>query len=378
MPPDDAPLDRDEQAWIEAGLLEPEADSADDRRALLRYLTECGATLDDLRAANEEQRLRFVPAGLLRRAEHTRTAREIADEAGVDVERVLQMSRVAGLPIPDPDERAYREQDVVAVQLLVGAMELFGERAAIEFTRSIGSGLALIADSALALFGINVASQFDERGVSELEQARVSTFAALALTQEVPKVLETLLFHHVEAASQRSLASAPIAGRTARLAVAFVDIVQSTAMVQRLDPEPLADAIGAFEQEATELVGSRGGRVVKTLGDEVMFVVADPVAACDAALALRDHAATDDRLPDVRGAVAFGDLVRGYGDFYGREVTMAARAVKVADPGAIIATAAVRDAVDAEEAGGFDLTSLGSHALRGFDDPVELFELERA
>jgi adenylate cyclase len=315
--------DRDERAWVDAGLLDP-----------------------------------------------------TAAEAGVDVdvERVLQVSRVAGLPIPDPDERAYRDQDVVAVQLFVGAIDLFGESAAIEFTRSIGSGLSLIADSAMAVFGINVKARFDEQGTTELEQARVSTYASLILAREVPKVLETLFFHHVESASGRSAASVGSAAQTARLAVGFVDLVQSTSLVQRLEPEHLADAIGAFEQLATEQVAARGGRVVKTLGDEVMFVVADVAAACEAALFLRDCVAEDDRLPDARGAIAVGDLVRGYGDFYGRDVTMTARAVKAADPGVVVATAPVRDAVDER----FAFTSTGEHVLRGFDDAVELFAVERA
>jgi adenylate cyclase len=187
-------------------------------------------------------------------------------------------------------------------------------------------------------------------------------------------VLEILFFHHVEAATLRAVDSAGSAAQTVHLAVAFVDIVQSTALVQSLAPGLLADAIGAFEQLATEIVGARKGRVVKTIGDEVMFVVADIGMACDAALALRDRVAEDERLPDVRGAIAVGDLVRGYGDFYGPEVTLAARAVKAAAPGEIVATEAVRDSVGDS----FTFTSIATHSLRGFAAPIELFAVERA
>jgi adenylate cyclase len=369
-------VDADEQAWKAEGLLDPDAPDADERRELLRYLTSLGATLDELVAADrgDHTHLRLLAPTLLRRSLWTFTARDIADRAGVDLEQVLQVSRVAGLPIPDPDEPAYREADVEAVRLFVAAFDFFGEAATIEFTRSIGLALATIADSAMATFGINVAERFDERGVREVDQARASTMAAEMLTGQVPKVIEALFLHHAEVASQRSIASAGTAAHTARLAVGFVDIVESTALVQRLTPDVLAQAIGAFEQHATEIVGSRNGRVVKTLGDEVMFVSPDVSAACDIALTLRDRMMADEHIAGVRGAIAFGALVRGYGDFYGPEVTAAARAEKVADPGAIVVTASVRDAVgDA-----FTFTSIGAHELRGFADPVELFTVERA
>ncbi len=367
------PTDPAEDAWVEAGLLDPASPLADQRRELLRYLTERGATVDDLRDAADGGRLRGLVAELRRREDRMCTAREIAAESGVDLSRVLQVSRVAGLPIPDPDERAYRPEDVAAVRLFVGAIELFGEQAAVEFTRSVGAALATIADAAMAVFGINVASRYDERGVTEVDRARETTFASQLLTREVPLVLEMLFFHHVDAAARRSWRVAGGSANTVRSAVGFVDLVHSTALVQELKADELARAIGAFEQKAIELIAARDGRVVKTIGDEIMFVVADAKAACDAALALRDVICDDPLLPDVRGAVAVGELVRGYGDYYGVEVNLAARAVKVADPGVIVATSAVRDAAD----GSFRFPSVGSHALRGFDEAVDLFAVER-
>ena len=325
-------------------------------------------------AADRDGQLRSLAAFLLRRSLWRFTAREIAERAGVDVERVLQVFRVTGLPIPEPDEPAYREEDIEAVRAFAAGIDFFGEAATTEFSRSVGVALASIADSAMAIFIINVIERFDERGVSEVDRARTSVAASQMLAQQVPLVLEALFLHHVEVASQRALASEGVTAHTSRLAVGFVDIIESTALVQRLAPEVLAHAIGAFEQHAIEIVGSRHGRVVKTLGDEVMFVTSDVAVACDIALALRDRMADDERIVGVRGAIAFGGLVRGYGDFYGPEVTAAARAEKLAEPGTIVVLAPVRDAVDE----GFVFTSIGEHVLRGFDDPVELFVVERA
>lgn len=366
--------DTDEDPWAAAGLLEPGAPDADERRELLRYFTSLGATLEDLVAADREDRLRLLGTFLLRRSMWKYTARDIAERAGVDVERVLQVSRVSGLPIPDPDEAAYGEQDVDSVRLFVAAFDIFGEAATIEFTRTIGVALASVADAAMATFGINIADHFEARRVREVEQARASRMASEMLARQVPRVLEALFLHHAEVASLRALAAESSTAQTSRLAVGFVDIIESTTLVQQLTPGVLADAIGAFEQHATEIVGSRGGRVVKTLGDEVMFVSPDVGAACDIALTLRDRMMIDERIAGVRGAIAYGALVRGYGDFYGPEVTAAARAEKYAEPGAIVVTALVRDEVD----DGFAFTSIGEHTLKGFEDPIELFAVERA
>ena len=291
----------DEQAWEAAGLVSADAVGDTERRELLRYLVSLGATLDDLVAADREDRLRLLGPLLLRRSLWRFTARDIAERAGVDVERVLQVSRVAGLPIPEPDEPAYREEDVEAVRLFVAGIDLFGEAATSEFTRSVGIALGSIADSAMAVFGINVAERFDERGVSEVDRARASAAASLMLAEQVPLVLEALFLHHVEVASQRSIAAAGVTAHTSRLAIGFVDIVESTALVQRLAPEGLAHAIGAFEQHAIEIVGSRHGRLVKTLGDEVMFVTSDVSVACDIALTLRERMADDEEIAVCAG-----------------------------------------------------------------------------
>ncbi|MCJ7673356.1 MAG: adenylate/guanylate cyclase domain-containing protein, partial [Acidimicrobiia bacterium] len=172
-----------------------------------------------------------------------------------------------------------------------------------------------------------------------------------------------------------SLASRAAGASTVRMAVGFLDLVRSTDMVQALEPDELASAIGRFEQVAIELVGARGGRVVKTIGDEVMFVLPSAADACVTALDLRDAVAADAQLPEIRGGIAIGDLVRGYGDYYGPEVNVAARIVKLAEPGCVVVTAEV--AREADAAGDLHFADSGPAQLRGFEAPVALFSVER-
>jgi len=115
----------------------------------------------------------------------------------------------------------------------------------------------------MAMFGIEIAGRFDERGISQVEQAATIEASSTVLVEQVPIALESLLFHHVQAAVGRGVGT-----HTIRLAVGFVDLVRSTALVQALAPDELTDVIGTFEQHAVEIVGERSGRVVKTIGDE--------------------------------------------------------------------------------------------------------------
>lgn len=147
-------------------------------------------------------------------------------------------------------------------------------------------------------------------------------------------------------------------------------------MVHRLMSESLSAAIGEFERHATEVIGARGGRVVKTIGDAVMFVVPDPDAACDAALELRDFVEAHDVLTRLRGGLACGRLARGYGDFYGPEVNFASRLVNLADPGTLLVSEALRDRVDPADAYRFE--GMGPFSVLGFDEPVRPYYVDRA
>jgi adenylate cyclase len=111
------------------------------------------------------------------------------------------------------------------------------------------------------------------------------------------------------------------------------------------------------------------------LGDEVMFVSTDAAAACEVALDLADWVEQHPVLGRLHGGIAAGDLVRGYGDYYGPIVNTAARATKVAEPGCVLVTAAVRERAPSPA---LTFETVGEHQLRGIDATVELFRLNRS
>ncbi len=91
--------------------------------------------------------------------------------------------------------------------------------------------------------------------------------------------------------------------------------------------------VSRFEELAHDIVTSMGGRVVKMIGDEAMFVVSSAADAARIGLALAEAYADDALLSDVRVALAIGPVLLQDGDFYGPVVNLASRLVGIANPG---------------------------------------------
>jgi adenylate cyclase len=196
--------------------------------------------------------------------------------------------------------------------------------------------------------------------------ARANAEAA-ALLPFVRDTIDSLLRRHLIAARRTILGEAADAGyETQALAVGFVDLVGSTALSQRLSTRELGAVLTEFENAAADTVTARGGRVIKLIGDEVLFTAPDADAGCSIALELVRHFTDHPRVPPVRTGVASGEVLLRDGDVFGPVVNLAARAVKLADPCEMVTPPAVA------EAAGLETELLGSQVLKGFDTDVEL------
>ena len=112
---------------------------------------------------------------------------------------------------------------------------------------------------------------------------------------------------------------------------------------------------------------------MKLIGDEAMFIVADPIAACELALELTRTLAEDPRLPAVRTALAAGPVVSHHGDYFGDVVNLAARLVKAAQPGEVLVSASVAESDRGSQALEFDAAE--PLPLKGYDQPVHAYRL---
>ena len=157
--------------------------------------------------------------------------------------------------------------------------------------------------------------------------------------------------------------------------VLFADLVGFTALSQQIGTHELAAVVERFETIAYDTITEAGGRVVKMIGDEVMFAVGHERAAAEIALRLSETYRDDDELSDVRVGLASGPVLQREADLYGPVVNTASRIVGIAFPGTVVCAAPVREAL----AGDVDYSwkSIGSRNLKDIGR-AQLYVLRRA
>jgi adenylate cyclase len=188
--------------------------------------------------------------------------------------------------------------------------------------------------------------------------------------------VELLLRRHLVNLSRPQSGSA-VGYESQYLVVGFVDLVGSTALAAALPTADLSVALSRFESTACDLVVGNGGRVVKLIGDEIMFTAPDAATGLRVARALVDAFEADPVLPPVRAGLAAGDVLTRDGDCFGPVVNLASRIVGSGDPGEILLDAAVGRAGDGV-GGGDTLEPLEPRALKGFAEPVPLLRVRSA
>ncbi len=232
--------------------------------------------------------------------------------------------RAAGFPDPAPDARVFTPSDIELFANLKLAIEFLGEDAIIQIVRVLGAAAARVADAAVSVFVANVGPTLLSEDPSGLALARANV-EAMALLPGLVTGFDILFRHNMESARREIDPSDARRGiEVLTRSVGFVDMVGSTALSQQLSERELAAALTEFDAEASEVVTGRGGRVVKLIGDEVMFVAEAPETAVAIALALVELFAAHPVIPPVRGAVTTGEVLAREGDFSGVVVNLAA------------------------------------------------------
>ena len=193
--------------------------------------------------------------------------------------------------------------------------------------------------------------------------------AAAAVVQlqmlEVSDLLDYLFRRQLVTVLTRQLTADSEFGRSSGrpTAVMFADLVDFTPLSQQMEDADLARFVTRFQSVAFDLVAAAGGRIVKTLGDEVMVVCDDISAAAGIATALAKAYLDDELLPAVRIGMAYGPVLRVQGDYFGPTVNLASRLVGMADPGSVVISEETHRALSAES----DLaaTKLAPRRLKG-------------
>jgi adenylate cyclase len=309
--------------------------------------------------------------------------------AGVSLLSARKFWRALGFPNVEETAEAFTEADVRALHEVSGLVRegLVDEQTALGLTRAIGRSVDRMSSWQLQLVAELVGEQHDMReavqdvaqestGVDPDAETQLPEDAGLARGQEVAASvtqladrLEPLVVYawrrHLAAHVQRYVVEhAPNPDQQAvRRSVGFADLVSFTRVVRRLTERELAQLVQRFEAVASDVVASHGGRVVKTVGDEVLFVAERVPQGAAIALDIAAEMGSDPLLPDVRVGLATGPVLARLGDVYGDTVNRASRLTAVAHPGKVLVDDATAAAVN--ELSGFAVRALPRRALRG-------------
>ena len=360
-----------------AGLYDVDAADAPQRLALFEYLVSLGATLEDLAAANPDALPLLASTIALWGDREFVTIEEVARQTGVDPALIARAWRACGFPEPSLETAlaTFSERDVELIHIMRAGIELLGEDVTVQLLRVIGAAAARVADATVSAFVVNVGFRAVEEDPSGLALARANA-ESMVMLDGLTRGFDTLLRHHMERGfrpfgAQENADGVDLVQRS----VGFADLVDSTAWSEGLDLHLLARALTRFDATASEVVVGRGGRVVKLIGDEVMFVANDASTAADIGLALIDAFAADEVLPPVRAGIASGEVLARDGDFSGPVVNLAARAVKIASPSTLLVDPATRDSLD--DSPSLECSEARTHSLKGFAEPVPLSRVTR-
>ena len=267
---------------------------------------------------------------------------EMMDETRMDPQLAARLWRSMGFADADEHEVAFTDADRDAIRRIdrVRASALLPSDIELAATRALGQAMGALADWQVQMLHQIVPVSETDIGEEHIQGA----------VEELLPLLETMQNYiwrrHLATAAGRLMTARSDGSPTRTLVVGFADMVEFTRTTRELPPFELLELVDGFQAAAAELVATHHGRVVKTVGDEVLFVTEQPDDAAEIALGLIDQFATIDWLPELRIGMALGPVLTRFGDVYGEVVNIASRLTTHAKPGRILIDAGLADELE--------------------------------
>jgi adenylate cyclase len=294
---------------------------------------------------------------------------EVCVRAGVDREVGDALWRALGFPDVPEDVLAYTEEDARALHLATEGLEELEPKARAEALQVILQEARVVSAhlAALAVTELDAMAALQARGLRRrlVEQALENGLEGSDLSWLITYALRRQLG---AVASREPSAGVDPGQAGEQLCVGFVDLSDFTALSMRSGLDAIGTMLHTFESLAFDVIAETPGRVVKLIGDEVMFVCPESSDCTRAALRILERCA-DSGLPPARGGLAEGRVLRQGGDYFGTPVNRASRITRVSAPGTILVDDAVRgrlasiDDLHAEPVGERHLKGLGAIQL---------------
>ncbi|WP_029513939.1 adenylate/guanylate cyclase domain-containing protein [Nesterenkonia sp. F] len=296
-------------------------------------------------------------------AERTLTYRQMAREMGVSTHSARKLWRALGFPNLDDDVKAFTHTDVEALATMIDLVREghLNEETAISLTRSIGQ-----MTDRMVVWQIEALVE-DKIANEQLSDATARSQVVETLPELIEPIQRLMGYawrRQLSAALQRltvrveSGLAATARGRDGSeddsplplaRAVGFADLVSYTSLSRTMSERTLAQTVQRFESKCAEIISIGGGRLVKTVGDEVLYNAETPEAGAEIALALAETIAADDVLPQARVSVVWGRVLSRMGDIYGPTVNLAARLTALADPGTVLVDSVTARALEPDD-----------------------------
>jgi adenylate cyclase len=292
------------------------------------------------------------------------TRADVAERTNLAPDKARELWRALGFATVDDDERAFTDGDVAALRHvgeLTDAMSLDDEllRA---MTRMLGRSYSRLA----SWQGQLVVEQLSK--APELLTSTDELLDYLDSTLDTMQEIQDYVWRRQLAAYFSRVApnagSTSATGAATTMTVGFADMAQFTAFTRRSSEAELRAVLEEFETLATDTVAAHRGQIVKTIGDEVLFVTDTPVDGAETALGLLEGADRSDLLPPLRVGLASGEVVLRLGDVFGQTVNIASRLTSLARPDSVLVDEGLHEAL--QDDARYRFSALRPASVRGY------------
>ena len=370
------------------GILEPDTGARFRRRDVMRtrvldYLGSMGIDTEEIgRAfASGHLTLGYLEAAGRRHPRSSLTHADICERIGLPLESLERVYVAFGLRAPGRDEEV-REEDLVSLDALkVMVAAGVTEKDLLRLARVWGDSTRRIAQYLPRHFHDAVEQGYRRRGLEDNQAYEAAVReVGMRIGRSGEDLVGWLFRRHSEVfMTEHQLGHVEVALENAGVrrrrpqtpeAAVFADLTGYTELAEASGDEVAADVALAFAQLVTEVAARHRGSIVKLLGDGVLLHFPDPGDAVRASLDVVRQAPSQG-LPAAHIGVNAGPMLYDQGDYFGRTINLASRIASAAGAGQVYVGESVVGAVPQE---GFTLSSLGGFDLKGFGEPVALYQ----
>jgi adenylate cyclase len=364
--------------WAQSGLI-PQYDgrwtaAAVAHARLVARLRERGHPLSEIRSAGASGRLAFgyiedlFPAG-----SGALSVEEAAERTGLEPALVTRIFSTMGLA--GGTNVSITEEDLELLRYISTVLTAgFPLVAFLQLIRVYGQAVAQIADAEVRLFHLYVHEPLIRDGVPGLEMAEEMEGLAREILPLASPIMDHVhqrfLAHFVEqdviGHMEADLDAPTLDLGRLRVAIAFADLAGYTRLTETQGEEEAVGAVERFVEAVTNTL-PEDARVIKTIGDEVMIVASDAAALTDWAVGFQTLVAQERPLPRI--GIHYGETLYRDGDYYGREVNLAARVAARSAGGEVLVTRPVVEAAGSH----LEFEKIAEVKLKGFSRSTELF-----